>query len=101
MEMSAGFGAAGRSYRVLRIEGATVFTFSEGWIASGKGGFGFGYVSANGREFWESRWDTFGVKHWRVPDSPVFFSFVGLWVGWLAFPEWLRKKRMGRANGSA
>jgi len=23
--------------------------------------------------------------HWKVPDSLVFFSFVGVWVGWLAW----------------
>jgi hypothetical protein len=38
------------------------------------------------------------LSYLRVPDSLVFFSFVGVWVGWLAFPEWLRKRR---SNDSA
>ena len=97
MEMSAGFSATTRSYRVYRIEGATVFTFYVDWFASGSG-FGFWYESANGREFWESRWDAFGVKHCRVPDPLVFSSVVGLWVGWLAFSDWRRKTR---SNSSA
>jgi hypothetical protein len=37
----------------------------------------------------------------KTRDSLVFFSFVGLWVGWLAFPAWLRKKRSNSFLDSA
>jgi hypothetical protein len=40
-----------------------------------------------------------GVRYLKIPDSLVLFSFLGLWVGWLAFSEWLRKKRSGRTAG--
>ena len=33
------------------------------------------------------------VRHCRVPDSLVFFSYVGLWIGWLTFSDWRRKTR--------
>ena len=31
----------------------------------------------------------------RIPDSLVFLSFVGVWVGWLAFSDW-RSARVER-----
>jgi hypothetical protein len=49
-------------------------------------------------------WDylkTITVSHGRAPDSLVFFSFLGLWVGWLAFSDCRRKKRAQRMEPDA
>jgi len=35
---------------------------------------------------------------WAVPDSLVFFSCVGVWVGWLALSDWRRKTRGARVE---
>ena len=44
-------------------------------------------------DFEEVNLEGWSVLYIKIPDSLVFFSFLGLWVGWLAFPAWLRKKR--------
>ena len=40
------------------------------------------------------------VARYRViPDSLVFSSFFGIWVGWLSFSEWRRRTRVARETG--
>ena len=51
---------------------------------------------------WEELWalgHAHGVRPYRIPDSLVFFPFVGLWVGWLALSDWRRRTRVARETG--
>jgi hypothetical protein len=79
------------SIQFTRMDGASFVTVGSG-IELIQYMPGWQYERTNEVPF-ESLWSLAGSQYWRVPDSLVFFSFLGLWVGWLAFFDWLRKKR--------
>jgi hypothetical protein len=84
---------------VIQAKGAFFFASGGPWFPPG-----FHWIYSPGldpEELFAAWGSAVHVGHLRVPDSLVFFSFVGLWGGWLAFPEWLRKKRLGRVEKAA
>ena len=81
------------AFAALRWQGASfLVSVEDGWFPAG---FQWRYRPGFNVDRILSAWKESGsdIRHCRVPDSLAFTSFVGLWVGWLAFPEWLWKRR--------
>jgi len=79
-----------REVGFVRIEGRTWFPA----MTMGAEKIGLAFMHKDLASFPESE----PLEPGGIPDSLVFFSVVGLWVGWLAFSEWRRKTR---SNSSA
>jgi hypothetical protein len=78
----------------LRLEGGTYFV-SGLWPSPAPGErLVTSHSNGLGLSTWRQMWQEFGANPVRVPDSLVFFSFLGLWVGWLALSDWRRKTRL-------
>jgi len=83
---------AGKGSVVMRRHGST-------WILYGLSDGGF-WVNRRPDVMPDDEWKEYlsswvgvGFRQTRVPDSLVFFSYVGLWIGWLTFSDWRRKTR--------
>jgi len=91
-ELMASHVGNARHVQFGRMDGASYVASGEAFLGE-LPGFGMRYPAGIGMERWKGVWELFGVRHHRIPDSLVFFSFLGLWVGWLAFSEWKVRKK--------
>ena len=81
-----------REVGIVRIEGRTWFPA----LAMGAEKFGGAFMHKDLASFPESE----PLEPGGIPDSLVFFSFLGLWGGWLALSDWRRKTRRGPVEES-
>jgi len=77
--------------QLVRTEGASFVASGDDFVGE-LPGFGVRYPAGIGMERWKGVWELYGVRHHRIPDALVFFSFLGLWGGWLAW-RWRRMRR--------
>ncbi len=87
---------SGNAIEVSRMRGVTyMVTGPSGALRILAGGWVVGSKKFFQPTDWEDMWalgHAHGVRVFRVPDSLVFFSYLGLWGGWLVW----RRRRMKR-----
>jgi hypothetical protein len=89
-----GYTWRARSFVVFRGNGTSFITSAANvWFGPGLD-WGYGATTGDAKSALAA-WREGGaaVRFCRIPDSLVFFSFVGVWVGWLALSDWRRKSR--------
>jgi hypothetical protein len=76
----------------LRVDGATYFVSGRWSFPSPLERFAATHSKGLGIASWNQTWQVLGASPVRVPDSLVFFSFVGLWGGWLVWRARVERK---------
>jgi hypothetical protein len=74
-----------RTFTLSSLDGTIYFVSGSGWLTS----HAWGFRAWSGKKVanYEQTLTNVGASHRRVPHSLVFFSFLGHWVGWLAWGE--------------
>jgi hypothetical protein len=84
------YGWRGEAVEIIRLHGSTYFAVGPDWSWSRGASLTFKRIR---KEKQARIWESVGWRYIEVPDPRVFFSFLGLWIGWLALSDWRRKKR--------